>query len=68
MPEGGHADEHFLVNGVSFSYSDYEISAGFNNTSSHGGPIHEGLPVHIWYRDIGNGRNNEILRLEIAGN
>ena len=68
MPQEGHADEHFLVNGVGFSYSDFEISAGFNNTSSHGGPIHEGLPVHIWYMNIGNGRNNEILKLEIAEN
>jgi hypothetical protein len=48
------------VHGVRFQYSDYVITAGFNNTSSHGGPIREGLPVRIWYLD------GEILRLDIA--
>jgi hypothetical protein len=66
MPEQGHADEYFDVKGVPFSYSDFVMTAGFNNTSSHGGPIHQGLPVHIWYRDVGNGRYNEILKLEVA--
>ena len=52
--------EHFDVHGVEFNYSDYIVSAGFNNTASHGGPIRPGLPVRICYRD------GEILRLEIA--
>lgn len=60
MPAAGHDMEHFDVKGVEFSYSDYVVSGGFNHTSSHGGPIREGLPVRICYRD------GEILRLEIA--
>lgn len=60
MPRGGHAEESFTVNGVHFAYSDFEIQAGFNHTSSYGGPIREGLPVRIAYRD------GEILRLEVG--
>jgi hypothetical protein len=59
MPYTGHAMESFVVQGVRFEYSDYVITAGFNNTSSHGGPIREGLPVKIWYL------GSEILRLDI---
>ena len=60
MPWEGHADESFDVNGVRFSYSDYEITAGFNNSASHGGPVRSGLPVRIAYKD------GEILRLEVG--
>ena len=59
MPYEGHSEEKFTVKGIPFSYSDYDVKAGFNNTSSHGGPIHQGLPVRIWY--VGN----EIVKLEI---
>jgi hypothetical protein len=62
MPYIGHAQERFSVCGVSFSYSDYGVTAGFNNTSSHGGPIREGLWVRMAY--VGN----SIARLEIARN
>jgi hypothetical protein len=60
MPYTGHAMESFVVQGVRFEYSDYVITAGFNNAASHGGPIREGLPVRIWYR------GNEILRLDVG--
>lgn len=60
MPVTGHAMERFCVSGKCFEYSDYVSAAGFNNTSSHGGPIHEGLQVRVSY--IGN----SILKLEIA--
>jgi hypothetical protein len=59
MPYTGHAMESFVVDGVRFEYSDFVITAGFNNTSSHDGPIREGLPVKIWYL------GSEILRLDI---
>jgi len=59
MPYGGHANESFTVKGVTFSYSDFDGEAGFNNTSSHGGPIRQGLPVRVWY--VGK----EIVKLEI---
>ena len=59
MPFEGHADEQFDVGGVHFAYSDYEVTAGFNNSASHGGPIRSGLPVRIAYKD------GEILRLQV---
>ena len=51
--------ESFVVSGVRFQYSDYVVTAGFNNTASHGGPIREGLPVKIWYS------GSRILRLDV---
>jgi hypothetical protein len=60
MPYGGHDTERFVVAGQSFHYSDYVVTAGFNNTSSHGGPIREGLHVRIHHL------YGEIARLEIA--
>ena len=60
MPYGGHAIEKFCVKDHCFEYSDYVISGGFNNTSSHGGPIRKGLPVRITF--IGN----KIIKLEVA--
>lgn len=59
MPYTGHAEESFEVNGVRFEYSDYGVTAGFNNTASHGGPIREGLLVRIWHY------KGKILRLDI---
>lgn len=59
MPYEGHQDECFSVQDQRFCYSDYEITPGFHNATSHGGPIHEGLPVRIAYQD------GTILRLEI---
>jgi hypothetical protein len=60
MPYTGHAMESFRVNGKTFRYSDYVETPGFHKTRSHGGPIHEGLPVRIGY--VGN----TILKLEVA--
>jgi len=62
MPVTGHAMERFCVSGSSacFEYSDYVVTSGFNNTSSHGGPIRAGLRVRVTY--VGN----SILKLEIA--
>ncbi len=60
MPVSGHAMERFCVSGKCFEYSDYVVTAGFNNTSSHGGPIRENLPVRVTY--VGN----TIVKLEKA--
>jgi hypothetical protein len=49
MPFSGHKDESFTVNGILFKYSDFGVSAGFNNSKSHGGPIDEGKYVRIRY-------------------
>lgn len=59
MPYEGHQDECFSVQNQRFCYSDYEIAPGFHNTTSHGGPIREGLAVRIAYRD------GRILRLDV---
>lgn len=60
MPWEGHKNESFVIDGHRYSYSDYDGSAGFNRTSSHGGPIRQGLSVRI--ADI----HGVIARLEIA--
>lgn len=52
--------ERFTVCGAAFSYSDYLVTAGFNNTSSHGGPIRPGIWVRIAHM------GNSIARLEVA--
>jgi hypothetical protein len=55
-----HKTERFSVCGASFSYSNYLVTAGFNNTNSYGGPIREGM----WVRIAHSG--NSIARLEIV--
>jgi hypothetical protein len=60
MPEGGHEDELVKVGGKEFSYSDFdESSPAFNNSESHGGPIHADSAVRVWYA------GNDIVRLEV---
>ena len=59
MPTQAHQEECFSVEDRIFCYSDSVITSGFNQTSIHGGPIHEGLPVRIEY--VGD----TILRLEV---
>ena len=59
MPDEGHAMESFTVAGESFEYSDYVVTTGFNNTSSHGGPIQPGRQVRITHF------GGHILRLEV---
>jgi hypothetical protein len=60
MPVTGHAMEHFCVGSKCFEYSDSVITGGFNNTSSHGGPIKQDLPVRVTF--VGN----EIVKLEVG--
>lgn len=59
MPYEGHKSESFTVNGRRFEYSDFHITAGFNQSASHGGPIRAGQKVRIAY--VGNA----IIKLEI---
>ena len=62
MPYEGHhpSSESFTVAGHTFAYSEYEDTAGFNTTSSHGGPIRPGIYVRIY------ALGNKIARLEVA--
>jgi hypothetical protein len=66
-PRGGEY-ETFRIHNVKFHYSDFESNPGFNQTSSHGGPIRQGLPVRITYiNDLDGGlEGNIIVKLEIA--
>lgn len=67
MPIGGHSLEQFTVNNIRFGYSDFIITGGFNNTSSYGGPIKEGLQVRICYIiDEDNSDQPVIIRLETS--
>jgi hypothetical protein len=59
-PYEGHQDEQFCVESTCFSYSDYVVTGGFNQTSSHGGPMQEGLPVRVSFL------GNIIIKLEKA--
>ena len=61
MPAAEHAQESFSVAGVPFRYSDSDMTDGFNNTSTHGGPITSDSYVRICYDPAGN----VILRLDI---
>ena len=54
------AGQPFSVAGRRFSYSDYVVTAGFRQTTAHGGPIREGLRVRVTHA------GNTILRLEVA--
>ena len=70
-PFEGHEDESFNVNGLRFAYSDYVISGGFRQTSSHGGPMREGLHVRMRYipnasTDLKGRAVNLIVKLEVC--
>jgi hypothetical protein len=69
MPVLGHSDESFMVDSVFFSYSDFDKSYyGFNQTSSHGGPIiGNGMFVRIAYF-YNSFHGNIILKIEVATN
>ncbi len=62
MPYGGHALESFDIDGVGFSYSDYEPAGGFNKSKSHGGPVDVGKFLKISYH------GNHILKIETREN
>jgi hypothetical protein len=62
-PFEGHRDESFVVDTVRFTYSQYVDRGGFHNSSSHGGPIQEDLPVRIHY--IPSTPYPRILKVEV---
>ena len=68
MPAEGHKEESFNVNGEFFHYSDFSLTAGFNNATSLGGPIREGLQVRIYYlnNELALLEEIEIAKLEVA--
>lgn len=65
MPYGGHKNESFEIKGVKFSYSDYAIQPGYNNTKSHGGVIKEnGQHLKIGYVYLNETHGNIIVYIE----
>jgi hypothetical protein len=58
MPPGGHANESFRINGVSFSYGSGWGSTAFNSDWNKG-LIHNGTQARITYR------GQDILRVEV---
>lgn len=60
LPARGKGYESFVVSGRRCSYSDYNLTAGFNNTAAHGGPMRDGILARVTYI------NGAIVRLEIA--
>jgi len=60
MPVGGHGLESFSVAGKHFHYSDWIITAGLHQSSTYGGPIHNGMRVRIYHLE------NDIAKVETA--
>ena len=64
MPYGGHDQESFTINGVSFAYSDYVDTFGYHNAKSHGGVITgDGQHLRIGYTAY-SGLGNVIVYME----
>jgi hypothetical protein len=59
MPQGGHDEERIKVGGRVLTYSDYILTSGFNQSESHGGPIHADSRVRI------HAVGDTIARLEV---
>jgi len=54
MPDDGSSSESFSIAGRTFSYSDEEptlTTVCFNQTSSHGGPIHDSMWLRVKFVD-----------------
>ena len=65
MPYEGGPNESFELNGVKFSYSDYEAQYGYNNSKSHGGVITgNGQHLKIGYVYYNNMYGNIIVYIE----
>ena len=65
MPYEGKSDESFEINGVKFSYSDYEVQYGYNNSKSHGGVITgDGQHLKIGYVYYNEQYGNIIVYIE----
>jgi hypothetical protein len=68
MPKGGHAMESFCIAERCFTYSDYVVTTGFNNTAVKGGPItRNGIKARITYVGISHAvaLRNIIVKVEV---
>ncbi|MCH5262868.1 MAG: hypothetical protein J1F42_08140 [Lachnospiraceae bacterium] len=65
MPYGGHKEESFNINGISFSYSDFSVQPGYHNAKSHGGVITgNGQHLKIGYVYYNSTKGNVIVYIE----
>ena len=65
MPYGGHKQESFDINGVSFSYSDFSVQSGYHNAKSHDGVITgNGQHLKIGYVYYNSAEGNVIVYIE----
>ena len=65
MPYGGHKQESFDINGVSFSSSDSSVQPGYHNAKSHGGVITgNGQHLKIGYVYYNSAMGNIIVYIE----
>lgn len=53
------------MNGVHFAYGHAEMTQGFNQDVTVGGPMRNGLIVRIHYVAFGTPSQNVIVRIEI---
>src|SRR5207253_555473 len=62
QPPADKGLESFMVNGIKFEYSVATITPGFNNVSTHGGPINKnGIQARIHYTKDPSTNRNMIL-------
>lgn len=57
--KGGSREERFTVAGQRFSYSDFELTPAFNQSTLKGGPMRQGLQVRIYHL------RGRILRVDV---
>ena len=65
MPYAGHGEESFVVKDIKFHYTDYEVSASYHKTVSHGGKIIPGSQVKIFYATHNDYYGPRIVKIEI---
>ena len=62
MPEGGHDNEHFEIDGIYFEYSDFTAQQGYHNALSRGGVITgDGQHLRIGYIIMESATGNQML-------
>ena len=67
QPAFDNGVESFTVSSVKFEYSIATVSHGFNQSSTHGGPIdRNGIQVRIHYYHDQSENRNVILQLEVT--
>ena len=65
MPDVGHADESFDIDGVHFAYSDNNVTVGYRNTRVRGGVVRgNGQYLRVGYVYYNESYGNIIVYIE----